>query len=176
MFNIQDFELLMKYCEAFLYSLHSPFVGEKMKASHKSMADTLKLALGLRKHQDFFKIEQNDNISNQNFSNPVDDDIEHKAIYKNSDTYKRLQAFITSSSFDTNGNVNKFFNKDFAQAFLKCHLSYIFLWGHLLTAISDPFVARANNGAIENSFQMKKREAREHSNEIGKFGTIRSSR
>lgn len=60
--------------------------------------------------------------------------------------------------------------------FLKNHLSYILLWGNLMTAVRDEKVARANNGIIENSFAMKKREVRESKHKIGSFGKIKIGR
>lgn len=176
MFNINDFEMLMKYCEGFLFSLHSRFVGPKMTASRAETMMILRQALGSGKFPDSFKIEGDVENDRERFYDPVADETENNVIYKNSDTYKRLQHFLVTSDRDTEGIANLFYNEEFGQKFLKNHLSYIFLWGNLMTAIRNPCASRANNGAIEQSFKMKKREAREHSHEIGQFGKVKPGR
>lgn len=101
---------------------------------------------------------------------------QHKIIYRSSKVFQRLQQFINNCEFDTSGEPNKFYNPSFASEFLKCHLSYILLWANPMTAIRDPSAARANNGIIENSFNMKKREVRENKFTLGSFGKIKIGR
>lgn len=174
MFNIIELELLMKFCENFLMCLSSPFVGPKLAAAAADNKIILARAMGTQKLPEVFqsKLDEDGRIKHE----PLNENLQHNAIYKNSEAYKRLSCFIDGATFDIDGTPNEFYNVKFATAFLKCHLSYILLWSNVMSGIRDPFAARANNGFIENSFNLKKRDARENKFNIGAFGKVKIGR
>lgn len=177
LFNINDHDMLMEYCENFMFCLLSPFVGPRMIAAGTANKVILARSLGCAQMVDLIKQEEEDEHDNKiQASNEEYEVEEHNAIYKNSKSFQRLQRFISSCEFDATGEPNKFFNKSFASDFHKCHISYILLWANPMTAIRNPTAARANNGIIENSFHMKKREVRENKFTIGSFGKIKVGR
>lgn len=102
---------------------------------------------------------------------------QHKAIYKNSKCYQHVDNFLNTCEYDAaGGEENKFYAPAFAKAFHKNHLSYLLLWGRMVTYLRSPTAPRANNGAIEGYFQQTKKSCREESLKIGAFGMIRCGR
>lgn len=174
MFNINDFEMLMKYCENFLFCLLSQHVGPKVIAA--GAANKLILARSLGCEETLIKEEDDEASPGRATLDVKYEEEEHNAIYRNSKVFQHLQKFITTTEFDLTGEPNKFFNPSFAADFNKCHFSYILMWANPMTAIRNPTAARANNGIIENSFHMKKREVRESKFTIGSFGKIKIGR
>lgn len=176
MFNITQVEQLLKYCENFLFCLLSEFVGPNMRAAGVNNKTILARTLGCGQVIDLIKMEDEEEMAGSLNVDTPENITSHNAIYKSSRVYQRLKQFTEECEFDTAGEPNKFYNEKFADNFLKCHLSYILLWGNVMTAIRDDKVARANNGIIENSFAMKKREVRESKHKIGSFGKIKIGR
>lgn len=115
-----------------------------------------------------------DAATNAKLSDPESE--QHNVIYKNSKVFRHLKEFLDGCQFDTEGELNKFYNENFAKDFLKCHLSYVILWGNVMTAVRDRSAPRANNGIIESSFCIKKREVRENKFTLGSFGRIKIER
>lgn len=100
----------------------------------------------------------------------------HEAIYKTSKCFIEVNKYLRDCKFDDEGAENNFYSPEFAQAFLKNHLSYVLLWGRVMTFKRSKDAPRANNGPIENHFMQKKRDAREDSHKIGAFGKISCGR
>lgn len=98
------------------------------------------------------------------------------SIYKNSKCYLRVANFLLNCKYDESGEENKFYAPVFAKAFLKNHLSYLLLWGRMVTYVRSKTAPRANNGAIENYFHQTKGTCREESHNIGAFGVLRCGR
>lgn len=163
MFNIKNFEKLLQYCKYFLYLLMSPKKGSEMEKIVKA-TKTLVLSLD----PDEIKQEPEDEDTGEICTTKEDDDDlaqeqqQNNAIYRSSECFKVLHKYIKEEAvYDLTGSPNISYNPDFAKAFLKKHLSYLFLWSNVLTVMRSPNQPRANNGAIENYFQLKKRIVRE---------------
>lgn len=174
MFNINDLTMLLTYCENFLFCLMSQNVGPKMIAAGEENKLILARSMGCGQLVDLIKQEEDGEKESRVLN--IEDEEEHKVIYKSSKVFQHLRKFIDACEFDPEGQPNKFFSPAFAKDFNKCHLSYILLWANPMTAIRSTTAARANNGIIENSFHMKKREVRENKFTIGGFGNIKIGR
>lgn len=101
------------------------------------------------------------------------------AIYRKSCFYKEFKCMASSlhsHEIPLDEITNPFYCPDFLDYFVKQQLAYLPLWSHLMTAIKFPDAPRGNNVIVELSFRDKKKNIRESSTRVGKFGTIKPGR
>lgn len=176
LFNIADLESALRYAETLLFTLTSKKRGENFAIHAAEGRKLLKQC----------KMDYDDDDDTQLFvdqGGPEEDEeaeemdqidlVQHHAIYKNSKCYQRLNEFLGKCKYDDFGDYNKYYVPNFAKEFLKNHLSYLILWGRMMTYQRNQTVPRANNGPIENYFRQLKDVFREESRSIGMFGFVR---
>lgn len=173
-FDIPDFQMLLEYCKYFLFVLMTPKKGKEMskvQEASKTLLASLSL-LNIREELEDPSVQEE--VAQEE---PSEDQERSNAIFRNSQCFIELDRYMKTAVYDQEGKPNKCFNPTFAAIFLKNHLSYLLLWSNVLTVLRAPMQPRANNGAIENYFQLKKRLAREAIlTETGQVGKIKVGR
>lgn len=179
LFNFCVLEDALKYAECFLYSLIAPKRGSELAKTTSTSRKLLQEGqTSSTEGENVFKEEDEGYAPLSQFDMSLHSYNQHQAIYKNSKCFQHLHEFTKYCKYDTTGDDNKFHSPDFAKSFMKNHLSYLILWGNVMTyqRNKSKSVKRANNGSIENYFLQKKNVFREDSLETGKFGVVRVGR
>lgn len=179
-----ELDLLLQFAKIFLFGLMTPKLGQKATGISNKMKILLtKVRKFLNDDGEMFKEEDfeddddsttdDDGNESETGTRELQENVKaHEAIYKTSKCFIELDNYMQDCEYDNQGTENNFYSPGFANAFLKNHLSYVLLWGRPMTYKRSKDARRANNGAIENHFMQKKRDAREASLEIGTFGKI----
>lgn len=180
LFNFGELEDALSYAECLLYSLTAPKRGcefGKIAETSRKLLTTAQSNFAVDDGENLFQEEHDDDdISLPEYDMSLQNYKQHQAIYRTSKCFQRLDEYLENCRYDRSGEENKFFSPAFARAFLKNHLSYLILWGNMMSYQRCKTTPRANNGSIENYFRQKKDIFREDKLETGSFGVVRIGR
>lgn len=134
--------------------------------------------------KDLEKLQADFNAIDVTDYTPIEDEEQGKfddeitAIYKSSEFYKEYMKMVLNTRVDQDETCpidNRFYNKKYAEDFVKRNVSYLPMWSAIFTAYGRKEYSRPNNGAIEGYFQSAKLHVDEN-RQLPKRGSVKVGR